>query len=436
MRAAQLSLGLALVLVLACRAPGESVLYQATVQTAEGEVRCGHSKDPQMYVTNRLRKGDTVQVVKELDDGWLAIVPPTGSFTIDPPAGSYSWINLRFLQKNDNTSTWRVVTHDDVRVPVLVGSPFKQGKPTVIGDRLERGTQVVGIGPAVTDDEGQWLPILPPPRELRYIRKETVARVAPSVQASVPPVAAGAGPAPGGVADGAVAPVKGGPPPLTGAVDTPPALQKPPVPVAAGPLPAAAPVPGQPDPLLQQAQALEQANNWAEASQLYAQLGARYFNSNHDLAMQFYNRAEWLRQGSPGAPRNTVPSATAPDGRLRPVPAGTVPSSGTCPPSPCYPTPAYYTPQPGAAPSSAYGQTVSLRTSGPGRLRNATRFIDGRRAYLLESSQGQVLMYVTEQPGVNLEAHVDRNVELLGQIVPRGDVRPQYMTVARVVPLP
>jgi hypothetical protein len=45
-------------------------------------------------------------------------------------------------------------------------------------------------------------------------------------------------------------------------------------------------------------------------------------------------------------------------------------------------------------------------------------------------------MYVTEQPGVNLETYVDRNVELLGQIVPRGDIRPQYMTVARVIPLP
>jgi hypothetical protein len=413
MRPEHLFAGLALVLLLVSPACGQGNLYQATVQIAEAEVRCGHSTDPKMYVTNRLHRGDTVQVVKELEDGWLAIEPPRGSCTSVPPRGSYSWVNLRFLQRNGNSLTWTVVTHDDVRVPVLVGSPYKEGKATVVSTQLVRGTQVVGIGAPVTDEEGQWLPIESPPGEVRYVRKESVARTGAAAVPLVPLAAPGT-PTANTAAAGSTAP------PLSAGGDTPPALPNQPAPIPA-------PAPGSVDPLLQQAQAMEQANRCAEASQLYAQLYARYLNTNHGLAMQFHNRAEWLRQGRPG---------TAPDGRLYPVPSGAVTPSAPCPPAPYYPNRTYYAPAPAATQHSVSSQAISLQTSGAGRLRNASRLIDSRRAYLLESSQGQILMYVTEQPGVNLETYVDRNVELLGQIVPRGDIRPQYMTVARVIPLP
>src|SRR5437764_628302 len=66
------------------------VLRTEQVTVPEAEVRCGPGDTPQMYVTSRLRKGDRVEVVKELDGGWLAIKPPTGSF---------SWINMRFAQQ-------------------------------------------------------------------------------------------------------------------------------------------------------------------------------------------------------------------------------------------------------------------------------------------------------------------------------------------------
>ena len=62
--------------------------------------------------------------------------------------------------------------------------------------------------------------------------------------------------------------------------------------------------------------------------------------------------------------------------------------------------------------------------------------IDGRRAYRLESPTGQVLMYGTEQPGVNLEPYVGRNVEVLGHVAPRVNVRPIYMIVVRARLLP
>ena len=43
-------------------------------------------------------------------------------------------------------------------------------------------------------------------------------------------------------------------------------------------------------------------------------------------------------------------------------------------------------------------------------------------------------MYVTVAPGMNLDLdrYVDCNVELFGNIVPRGDIRPLYMSVIQV----
>jgi hypothetical protein len=61
--------------------------------------------------------------------------------------------------------------------------------------------------------------------------------------------------------------------------------------------------------------------------------------------------------------------------------------------------------------------------------------IDGLPTYVLESPQGGVMASLTPQPGVDLGRYVGQNVEVLGQIVPRADVRGQYLTVMRVLPL-
>jgi hypothetical protein len=405
----------------------QTVPVQATVQLAEAEVRSGYGNDPKHYVTNRLPRGTTVEVTQVLDDGWLAIVPPRGSF---------SWVNVRFLQRINNT-TWIVAPTDDRPVPVLVGSGFKDNKPTAIGDQLKKGTQVIGIGIPHSDAQEQWLPILPPPQERRYIRQEAVVRAS----ATTPPVTASLTP-PAGPAGRPLSTGSG-----TGGTGSDPGkTSMPPLPVgtatASGGNPPAvgSPAPA-PDPLIQKAQDLERANNWAEAIQVWNQLGNQYYNSDHDKAMQFYNRAEWLRRGRPVAPTPIVygaPNPTGPTTRLQPVPAGTPGAmSGSCPPAPCPPGSQSTNPYSVQSPNSPNGNVgvISAHTSGPGRLRRAARLIDGRRSYYLESSQLTVITYATEQQGVNLEPYVDRNVELLGRIVVRGDVRPQYMTVGRVIPL-
>jgi hypothetical protein len=370
-----------------------------------------------------------VEVTQVLEEGWLAIVPPRGSF---------SWVNVRFLQRI-NSTTWMVAL-DDRPVPVLVGSGFKDNKPTAIGDQLKKGTQVIGIGIPHTDAQEQWLPILPPPQERRYIRQEAVARTpvtTPPLTASPTPSTGPAGrPLSTAAAAGGTGPdsSKTSIPPLPGGTTSAPGGITPMV-----GSPASAPPP---DPLIQKAQDLEKANNWAEAIQVWNQLGNKYYNSDHDKAMQFYNHAEWLRRGRPVAPSPVaygVSNPAATTTRLQPVPAG-IPGSlaGSCPPAPCPPGPGSPNPNSVPPPNSPNGnvRVISAHTSGPGRLGRAVRLIDGRRAYVLESGQGTIITFATEQQGVNLEPYVGLNVELLGRIEPRGDVRPQFMTVGRVIPLP
>ena len=135
-------------------------------------------------------------------------------------------------------------------------------------------------------------------------------------------------------------------------------------------------------------------------------LGDLFKDSDYQLALKYYHHAGWLRQ-----------SAAAP----RPNPQ-VVATAGA-------------SPQP-ATPTIPVPQTVSVDMIGPGLLRHSAVPIDGRPTYVLESTQAQVIAYLTAQPGVELERYVNQNVELLGQMVPRTDVSGKFMSVIRVRPLP
>lgn len=52
-----------------------AVRYTATIAVPEAELRAGPSNDTKLYTTNKLRQGDTVVVVEERPDGWLAVRP-------------------------------------------------------------------------------------------------------------------------------------------------------------------------------------------------------------------------------------------------------------------------------------------------------------------------------------------------------------------------
>jgi hypothetical protein len=445
MKPAHLSASLVLVLTAAMLGHAQTLPYTATVKEPEAEVRSGPSNDAAMYVTNRLHRGELVQVVKVRDDKWLEIKPPPGSF---------SWVSMRFVDRIGNGSAYEVITHNEADAPVRIGSNVVNEKPTVEGVKLKRGSQVVSVGqPMTSTDEGRWLPIEPPPTEVRFIRAEAVQAVnvnEPPPAGPVPPTPAPAAPATGTVSGSGAAATDGAPAPLppnmgqsvggsggSGSSATTTTSNSGPSsnpPAAAAP----APAPGTPEAMWNDAQQAEQAGRRSEAEQLYKELAHKVCNTNHDLAMRCFNRIQFLRDGVRNASSNfqsTLTSnirSTGGDWRINPVPTNAYGQPLNCQVSAC----------PGSSPAPSFqtanspAATLAPQAVGPGLLRVAGRMVDYRRAYVLEDSRGQVLMYVTPQAGVDLEGYVNRVVSLYGPMSYRGDLRANYMTATRVTPLP
>lgn len=151
-----------------------------TVVVREVLVRSGPSEKYQQ--TGRLAYGDRVTVVPQpaasQQAGWLAIVPPRGS---------YSWINQRFVQANQAGSGTGTVIADSP-VPLLVGSSEVKEEPNKEAGKAQRGSQVVIVGQPNYTDKGVWLPILPQPGEVRYIPESAVQSMggAPPLAANAP----------------------------------------------------------------------------------------------------------------------------------------------------------------------------------------------------------------------------------------------------------
>ncbi len=379
-------------LLLAAEVHAQSFTPSDTAVTADTQVRCGPS--PVYYATQTLPRGTPVRVVAEKDGGWMAI---------DPPNGSFSWINGRLLGEN-NGKTAVVLSPE---APVLAGSSLLDRQPDVVATKLPRGSQVVILGePRVLADGSKWWPILPQ-KEMRYLPKDVVAAKSAVEAVSKPAV----GPAPGAV--------------------IPPATI---------------------DPLWTQAEQAREAGRIAEARQLYEtclrqphlddstrwrclerlqQMGAGVKVANQPASQpssqQVSSPYSQPAYQPPPAPAPVPPPA--PTGDFRP-PAGV--ALGPIPPAPApagnQGTAVGYGPRPTEAASS--------QSAGPGYLRRAWFPIDGKQAYALEDSQGQLLMYVTAQGSLNLDAYIGKNVSLAGSIVYHNQLRKDYILATQVMPLP
>jgi hypothetical protein len=346
----------------------------ATVKQPGAEVRSGPSVAPLHYTTNQLGPGEPVEVVKEEADGWLAIKPPPGSF---------SWINKRFLRQLGK-NVWSV--ESEVPVEVLFGSAMRQEKPIAISARVERGTLVESIGqPLTTPDDGIWLPIKPPPTEVRYVRAADVTRNGARTANASPGLAApqAASPVPQAWNGSAV--------PL---VPSPSAERQ-----QGGPQPAS-------NPRWIEAERAEKEGRIKEAIDSYYLLGREVANTDHELSMRCFNQAAALqRRGG-----YTVET------RLRPVAAGAPGVALAAPQACCVPC----------------GQNEYVFR---GRLREAYQSLDHKRTFALENSQGQIVAYVTST-GANLESYLGRVVEVGGAACYRGDLRSNYVRASRITPLP
>jgi hypothetical protein len=397
MRPARLVSGLALLVLGGAVARAEPPPYEAAIAVPEVEVRSGPSQ--QYYATSKLRQGDRVTVVRE-DHGWLAIKPPPGSF---------SWVNTLFL--DDEPGLTRMVRGTDVEV--RVGSALSDDPPTVKSPvKLPRGTQVFLMDQnKAYDNDTVWLPILPPEQEVRYLPAEAI-KSTPQVQQTV--------------------------------------RSSPATPGSASPPPATPPVSNNPaeDALWQQAQRAETTNP-QEAKRLYLQLANQ--TADHHLRLACWNRMHFLDTGNrgsvphgyqPGHPSQASYPNAMTTSRISPTPTLQAPAPYY--PPPVRPTGSQYTyyretpPPPVANPAPAYNYAqrpglpaAQVQWSQPGWLRRTSIWLGDARPYALVS-QGNIILFLVPQPGLDLDRYVERQVQFWGPVSYHNELRNYFMTVQQV----
>jgi SH3-like domain-containing protein len=140
----------------------EEFPYQAHVQADDVYVRSGPGRG--YYPTDKLHKGDAVEVYRHDPGGWYAIRPPEGSF---------SWVSSRYLEvAGDGLG---IITGEDV--VARVGSSFSDIRD-VIQVRLKPKERVAIVGEH--DGGGQkWYKIAPPAGEFRWISADYLDRTSP-----------------------------------------------------------------------------------------------------------------------------------------------------------------------------------------------------------------------------------------------------------------
>jgi hypothetical protein len=155
--------------------PPGSISGQSQIKSLVQDVDVRAGPSDQYYVTNRLTRGSTVEVVAlptSANPGWLAI---------KPPQGSRSWINNKYLRQPANGPTGYVdaTPFNADGAPVQpVGLDLTQEKELSFV-KLSNGAQpVLFPGTPKSDHDGKntWLAIEPPAAEVRYIPATAVSQ--------------------------------------------------------------------------------------------------------------------------------------------------------------------------------------------------------------------------------------------------------------------
>jgi len=135
--------------------------YAATVAADDAPIHSGPGRN--YYVTGRLRRGAEVEVYRHDADGWLAIRPPDGSFSL---------VGSRYLRP----ATGGIATVLEDQVGARVGS-LESPDRDVVQVRLSRGEEVELLEPAPVKSPNSrqtWYMISPPAGEFRWIHESRI----------------------------------------------------------------------------------------------------------------------------------------------------------------------------------------------------------------------------------------------------------------------
>jgi hypothetical protein len=158
------------------RASAPKFPYDAVVQADDVEVRSGPGTH--YYPTGVLKKSDAVTVHRHDPGGW---------FMVSPPAGSFSYIDARLIQRQGDRGVVQVVPNEDGSLPraiVRIGSQLGDDHK-FYGRQLTNGDQVQVLGErTLTTDRGAvtMLMIAPPSREYRWVKGDFVIAADPSIR--------------------------------------------------------------------------------------------------------------------------------------------------------------------------------------------------------------------------------------------------------------
>jgi hypothetical protein len=351
-------------------------LTEAFITVKEVDVRSGAAE--QFPATGKLQQNDRVEIRREVNSGtFLEIVPPSGSF---------SWVRDKDVQAGD-MENGRAVLIVSVPETTLRAGAVGNGQPLIANSAIvKRGGKLFARGDKATVaiEKESWWPVDCVADEPRFIPASAVQRA--SASRDVPSL-----PRPGS----------------TTANESPRWIQ---------------------------ADQAQREGRLDDAERLFSDIVRDTATSGKDfeLSLRAQNRIREIRlqrrtqltsrpSGNDGKyipPQQGIPSFTPPAERM--------------PPRPSLPTPASLT---GRTTPRDLGNG-RWESSGTGYLRRSGFQIDGRQTYALETANGQLRIYVTAEPGVDLESHLNRHVELVGMFEMRGDVRgANYMRAARVLPV-
>ncbi len=153
---------LLLAIATAVVARADELPYTAYVNSDDVYVRSGPGRN--YYPTEKLMRGDTVEVYRHDPGGWLAIRPTRASF---------AWVSQRHLDPSGDG----LATVNTDRVVARVGSTFSDVRD-VIQVRLEQGEKVELLAPPQPDSP--WCKIAPPAGEFRWVFSKYVDRKVPA----------------------------------------------------------------------------------------------------------------------------------------------------------------------------------------------------------------------------------------------------------------
>jgi hypothetical protein len=326
--------------------------------------------------------GDTAPDAGTLPHGTKLLVhheEPGGWLAVQPPNGSISWVNHRFLDFGE-TGLTKLPTTATIRcgeagIEIEAGSFTKAMPLGVHRTKLAPDTVVTVMGPrtAWAADGSYWYPIWSPNGDYRYVKRD-------GVQAAL---------------DRMVVQTSGTTPPMPPVVERLPAGG---TDDSTNTFKPTRPADWPNHPLWREAEAADKAGDWDRAERLYFQVAGEMNKPGGDpeLANLSYSRIHSIRErrrSGKGGDKVTVKTSTPiVDPAVQPASARTISTS-------------------------APAKDTKDAWYGPGTLYVAVSKYQNQTVYALESEPGRVVAYCVPAAGFDLQPYQRRRVTLMGKLL-------------------